>query len=911
MFFSPHLPSFGPGRPSPPLSYVYLLWRFVHDYPAPDVSFSATDAAIDLSISASTKPLSDANLPLLLQSGRDFFKLNRIELRCKVSDSEFIVVEPKEDTVPDLLTLLDSPSPTPNPCPDSVSVPIHPETETMEIDSRPPLPPPAGLHRMRHEQHHHELPLPNQSMQQLEANKKSLPSLSMRSPQALPPLHTIPPPKLSTSPFSSTSPAVKPVSDIQHANQLPSMDTVTSQAGNAQELPPVLAQSRSPHQLHNANGQPYARSPPGMRLGAIDHLQAQISHNNGALAAHARDIQQGAASFHQLEDSLRRELQDQLVRQSGDLRRVDDAIARLHLEMQDMRHLLENLTHELNASRAERQSRGANAAPGQPASVQDSALELMAQQIAAMSQKTNEVDTLKITIEIMKNKIQRLEEATFPAPTAPSASSQPLPQVYQSPTEPMAPAPQPTHPSTYHPPPAAAPHATPVQMSKTQGFTPYETPSSTVTPDASQHNTWASVNAGVKRSHQHGVESPHDASLHASGSPKRQRLGPGEPHIPLPAPQMHIENLDSRTHAYPPSIASQHSIPEPTLASQPRQAVYIPYGTQEAPPDDSWRPESQRIVEHRPRGRGRGGGPGSRGGRVRKSLPPQHGHGTPEWEKSEWQGYSEPQASPDFHNHVAGQGRGIARRGSGGGGGTPSARGGYGDRAVSLGLPGVTAGISVSTPHDPYAHTKKTRTKPIRNADGVLIRKDGRPDMRSQSSAANLRKVHARKEGDPNLSPSGFTPASLQHSNSVDTPETPSPTSRSPDEGVTDSVHRKHNAIMDKMFPSGVDESRKQHDYGRQIFEEGQDHTVHPRTQHHGSATKSDLEVKKEQVEQNQTKNTESPEKTGAEPEHHSRGQQAQASPKHKEPAGQEIEASQEKESSHRVDPTPPVVESK
>lgn len=43
---------------------------------------------------------------------------------------------------------------------------------------------------------------------------------------------------------------------------------------------------------------------------------------------------------------------------------------------------------------------------------------------------------------------------------------------------------------------------------------------------------------------------------------------------------------------------------------------------------------------------------------------------------------------------------------------------------------------------------KKTRTKPIRNADGVLIRKDGRPDMRSVSSANNLRKVHAKKEAE-------------------------------------------------------------------------------------------------------------------------------------------------------------------
>jgi hypothetical protein len=30
----------------------------------------------------------------------------------------------------------------------------------------------------------------------------------------------------------------------------------------------------------------------------------------------------------------------------------------------------------------------------------------------------------------------------------------------------------------------------------------------------------------------------------------------------------------------------------------------------------------------------------------------------------------------------------------------------------------------------------------------VLIRKDGRPDMRSVSSANNLRKVHAKKEAE-------------------------------------------------------------------------------------------------------------------------------------------------------------------
>lgn len=60
---------------------------------------------------------------------------------------------------------------------------------------------------------------------------------------------------------------------------------------------------------------------------------------------------------------------------------------------------------------------------------------------------------------------------------------------------------------------------------------------------------------------------------------------------------------------------------------------------------------------------------------------------------------------------------------------------------------------------DPNSASKKTRTKPIRNSDGVLIRKDGRPDMRSVSSANNLRKVHAKKEAEKAME-DGRTPTS-------------------------------------------------------------------------------------------------------------------------------------------------------
>ena len=132
--------------------------------------------------------------------------------------------------------------------------------------------------------------------------------------------------------------------------------------------------------------------------------------------------------------------------------------------------------------------------------------------------------------------------------------------------------------------------------------------------------------------------------------------------------------------------------------------------------------------------------------------------------------------------------------------------------------PGTTVMIH---PDDPYAHTKKSRTKPIRNADGVLIRKDGRPDMRSQSSAANLRKVHARKEeermketGD---GPHGLASSGLAHSVSAEDDRGRDSASASPDtpdeaeaqiQGDRSEEHNRHEMVMKSMFPKGVEERR-------------------------------------------------------------------------------------------------------
>ena len=132
--------------------------------------------------------------------------------------------------------------------------------------------------------------------------------------------------------------------------------------------------------------------------------------------------------------------------------------------------------------------------------------------------------------------------------------------------------------------------------------------------------------------------------------------------------------------------------------------------------------------------------------------------------------------------------------------------------------------LAVQGPYDPFtaghpdsaAQTsggKKTRTKPIRNAEGVLIRKDGRPDMRSVSSANNLRKVHAKKEAE-RAEVEGRTPTSGRslapaHSNPMSEDENGSGSPGSPEEGDEEGEEQdtqgRHDELMGKIFPHGTD----------------------------------------------------------------------------------------------------------
>ncbi|KAI4957453.1 hypothetical protein J4E86_004591 [Alternaria arbusti] len=764
--------------------------------------------------------------------GRDFFKLGRIELQCETAPNHTIVVEPEVDASQDLLANEDTPSP-----PSSRATPKASSAEAMEIDSRAPSVDHPDHTRGRYEpSQDRNLQPQQQSLHPVGNNIPSLPAPSSKQSSIRNSPHAFAQDALSTAPQSNSSYRQEP----PQSHQGPGIESMSGPP----EVPTMVPQT---------NGHHYPRSPEDVSIDAMARIQTQMSHNSGALAAHTRDIRLQQEKMDQTEEALRLQYHAKFLQQNEHIKKVEALAERLQSEMQGMHLAMQNINRELYTMRMERQS-GASATPHAAPSfaAQNAALEQMAQQMNVLSHKASDVDLLSTTIEIMKGKIYRLEERAGPEP------SQAPPYTYQAPQASMA---RPPHshqstptmtPSTRAPQPVT--NGQPQQLSfvaPSTTATPMSAPNPTSAgPTGSQAGGWATINAGVKRTHQNGVENPQEANTQAPGSPKRQRLVDAGPSGYTASQQTPMTDHRFQT----PTIPSQQTVPESVLGSQSQQSSYAPYATQDGPSDASWQPESQRMIEHRPRGR-RGGGPGSRGGRVRKSMPAHGTLGTPDWERPDWQGVPDSQISPSgYYQHVPQPGRGgIARRGSGGGGG----RGGYptSDRASSLGLQGVTAAMSFGSPGDMFGSAKKTRTKPIRNADGVLIRKDGRPDMRSQSSAANLRKVHSRNEGEASHSPTGFTPTNHQYAASANAPDTPSPSGYAADPSASD----KHNAIMGKMFPAGVDAARKQQDYSRQVFEENTDHTVHPRSQNHAPATKAAVQIKREQVERNRISETQSP----------------------------------------------------
>ncbi|KAH7028247.1 hypothetical protein B0J12DRAFT_684166 [Macrophomina phaseolina] len=431
--------------------------------------------------------------------------------------------------------------------------------------------------------------------------------------------------------------------------------------------------------------------------------------------------------------------------------------------LQTQRMELENLIHAVSRLsddmvRKEHLARPtAPMAPSQaaPASnIDDAMLERFADNLNSVMIKVNEVDALKIQIQIVNQRVKVMEEAVATARPPPNSAAEPSSAgPFAAPwegsqTEPPHPMQHALHPS-HAPPPPALPHQEPLShasspiprldtpshvelrlglrpapLVQTCQFAPQEihsiSKSGSQSSQQSQNSGWVLVSPSVKRQHPNGVDSLTDGRRKTIGSPKRPKLAPLEPHVgPELAPastRMRYDPVerDRRDH-HTEAMYEQQQYPAAT------PTAFVPYNSNEQPrPKDNWHSESHRAASLAGKELRRGGGGGR--GRGGRSLPADSRElGTPECDKP---GY---QAGRDSHYHLEDGHNGIE---------VPRAsnivRCGSGDNGRSA--------------IRPYARTKKTRTKPVRNADGILIRKDGRPDMRSQSSAANLRTFRAQKE---------------------------------------------------------------------------------------------------------------------------------------------------------------------
>lgn len=540
-----------------------------------------------------------------------------------------------------------------------------------------------------------------------------------------------------------------------------------------------------------------------------------------------------------------------LQTQRRDFETLSHAVSRLSDEMGRIENMVQALRRELQA-RPIAPAAPAQAPPG--SQIDDATLNLFVENLSSVASKVGEVDTLKMQLEIVKRRIKIMEEDSAPSgPPLNGAAPAPAPAVgsFASPREasqvhPPHPMPHAPHPSHAVPPPPPHHQAPPFHSHASPPVPRLGTPShadlrhelrpappvqqpfhhaapqpqdmhSVSTPGSqpsqpSQSSGWVAVNPSAKRSHPNGVDSPMDGRSETMGSPKRPKLAPLEPRVgpestPVATP-MRYDPVERDGRGY-----HSEDVREQQFAAAATPTTFVPYNsTEQAHSEDNWRSESQRAPSSagKESRRGRGGGRG----RGRRSLPADSREvgDAPEWEPPSWNGNGT-QPGPNGYYHMeigpdgtkVPRGSSIVRRGSGGNG--PIAM-----RPIEMTRP--------TTGGDPYAHTKKTRTKPIRNADGILIRKDGRPDMRSQSSAANLRKVHARKEQERILEQRSGTPTSGlastplnngsrdgSHSNGSTPEKEMSPANE----------HERHEAIMKQVFPNGVDQI-KAHKYHEQYF---------------------------------------------------------------------------------------------
>lgn len=135
----------------------------------------------------------------------------------------------------------------------------------------------------------------------------------------------------------------------------------------------------------------------------------------------------------------------------------------------------------------------------------------------------------------------------------------------------------------------------------------------------------------------------------------------------------------------------------------------------------------------------------------------------------------------------------------------------------------------------------KTRRKPVRNEQGLLVRADGRIDKRSRTSAHNIRK---------RLEPrgSGEDTSDYMDDSQVDGPgdETPPVRAHQTDQSttrLTDKYPNKpisHDTIMKRMFPKGVDAEAHTLNHAEQLFNDRSPELPRPQMQRRDEMRRED-----------------------------------------------------------------------
>lgn len=559
------------------------------------------------------------------------------------------------------------------------------------------------------------------------------------------------------------------------------------------------------------------RNPTSLQLPSLS--QQHPAAQDGIVAQLQSSLQSQLHVHSQILEEQRQEIENQ----RHQMARMDSTIEALRHEQRTIYAVVDEIRHELRA-RPEQQH------------PDNSEVDILTQEVQKISAKSNEIAGLRMQLDILRSQVRRLERhgspgansappsehmghdqvSHAPPPVAgfvtntPSALDQ-RPLLYQTPMENRLPAPIASNIELPEPRVQSESRTLP-GIRSIDPNTPISSwrPAGAIAPPPSgpmvgsspqieapaPGSGWAAVNASTvpKRL----ISEPSFESA-TPGSPKRQRLAPLMPRTyDQQSPAQGSSPYHSVSGDSLPTVPTLQSTQNPSNESagsvppQPNPLRFVQFASGlESAPEDQWRQGPGSLID-----RGRGSPRRARGGRRlggRKSGGTDGDRATPEWE-----------ARPDSVQ--------ILNPPESHGGPVQSAEqasettaGMYPDPHF---MP-ITTTADVASSNHP---TKKTRTKPVRNADGVLIRKDGRPDMRSVSSAMNLKKVHAKKEAERanNKETSAVSEDTNHRSYSASDHDAGEMSAASPsvDEHATDgdtSILDRHQETMRKVFPHGIE----------------------------------------------------------------------------------------------------------